>query len=358
MTIMPQPHSFTYPPKLRPGNKVAILSPSLGLPEVFPAVFEQGLQRLREFFQLEPVEYPTTRQLHSPPQDRARDLHAAFVDPEIKAIIASIGGDDQIKVLKYLDPELIKAHPKVFLGYSDNTNLHNFLWNLGLVSYHGGTIMVEFGRCGEMHPTTLESLKYALFERGAYQIRPASVYTDESLDWNNILSLSQHPTMFPAPGWIWHNADKHIEGTLWGGNLEILDWNLRANRYIQPVETYAGTIFYFETSEEMPSATEVYRILMCMGERGLLQQFAAVLIGRPKAWSFAHPHTAAEKATFTREWTEAVIKALSEYHPDVLAVFNLDIGHTDPQFVLPNGGQVRIDGFQKKISVIYEKIDV
>jgi len=353
MTLIPRPHSFTYLPKVGPGDKVAVLSPSWGLPAVFPAVFEQGLQRLRDLFQLEPVEYPTTRQLHSPPQDRARDLHAAFADPEIKAIIASIGGEDQIKVLKYLDPERVRAHPKPFLGYSDNTNLHNFLWNLGLVSYHGGSIMVEFGRGGEMHPLTLDSLKYALFERGAYEIQPASAYTDESLDWKNPLSLSQPPTLFPASGWIWHNADKCVEGTLWGGNLEVLNWTLRVNRYMQPVEAYAGTIFYFETSEEMPSATEVYRILMCMGERGLLQQFAAVLVGRPKAWSFEHPHAPEEKATFTREQIEAVIRALNEYSPNVLTIFHLDIGHTDPQFVLPNGGQVSIDGFQKKLSVVY-----
>jgi muramoyltetrapeptide carboxypeptidase LdcA involved in peptidoglycan recycling len=353
MTITPWPTSFVYPPKLRPGDKVAVISPSLGLPEIFPTVFEQGLQRLRDIFRLEPVEYPTTRKLHSSPQDRARDLHAAFTDSEIKAIIASIGGEDQIKVLKYLDPELLKAHPKPFLGYSDNTNLHNFLWNLGLVSYHGGSIMIEFGRSGTMHPSTLESLKCALFEHREYEIHPASDYTDENLDWNDPLNLSQYPVLFPASGWIWHNADKSVEGTLWGGNLEILDWNLRADRYIQPVEAYAGKIFYVETSEELPSATEVYRILMCMGERGLLQQFAAVLIGRPKAWSFEHPHTAEEKAAFTHEQTEAVTKALSEYHPDVLTVFHLDIGHTDPQFVLPNGGQIRIEGRQKKITLVY-----
>src|SRR5579884_2713216 len=117
------PASFIYPPKLHPGDKVAILSPSSGLPAIFPAVYEQGLQRLREVFRLEPVEYPTTRTWQAPPQERARDIHAAFADPEIKAIISSIGGDDQIKVLKYLDPELIKSHPKAFFGFSDNTNL-------------------------------------------------------------------------------------------------------------------------------------------------------------------------------------------------------------------------------------------
>jgi len=346
-------NAFIYPPKLRPGDRVAILSPSSGLPEIYPAVFEQGLQRLRKFFQLELVEYPTTRKMHSSPQERARDIHAAFADPEIKAIICSIGGDDQIKVLKYLDPQLLKANPKAFFGFSDNTNLHNFLWNLGLVSYHGGSIMLQFGRGGTMHPYTLESLKHALFEQGEFEIHPAASYTDEDKDWNDPANLSREPELFPSSGWIWQNASTVVEGTLWGGNLEILDWNLRANKYIQPVEVYADTVFYFETSEELPSATEVYRILMCMGERGLLQQFAAVLAGRPKAWSFEHSHTPEEKAQFTREQAEAVTRALNEYHPGVPVVFNLDIGHTDPQLIMPNGGHIRIDSGRRKIFVRY-----
>ena len=114
MVSLSDSHTLISPKKLRRGDKVAVLSPAAGLPEVFPARYEQGLQRLREIFQLDPVEYPTTRKINSSPQDRASDLHAAFTDPEIKAIIASIGGDDQIKILKYLDPELIKAHPKPF----------------------------------------------------------------------------------------------------------------------------------------------------------------------------------------------------------------------------------------------------
>jgi muramoyltetrapeptide carboxypeptidase LdcA involved in peptidoglycan recycling len=59
----------------------------------------------------------------STPADRAADVNAAFADPEIKAVIASIGGDDEILVLPHLDAELIRANPKPFFGYSDNTNL-------------------------------------------------------------------------------------------------------------------------------------------------------------------------------------------------------------------------------------------
>lgn len=347
------PTSFKYPPKLQPGDKVAILSPSAGLPELFPAVYEQGLQRLRDVFQLVPVEYPTTRKMHSSPAERAYDLHAAFADPEINAIICSIGGDDQIKVLRYLDSALLQAHPKAFFGYSDNTNLHNFLWNLGLVSYHGGSIMVHFGRGGSMEAYTVVALKRALFEEGTFELQPAASFTDEFRDWNDLANLQSEPEMFPADGWRWHNAGQVVEGLTWGGNLEILSWNLSVNRYMQPVEAYAGKIFYLETSEEMPPAIEVYRMLMCMGERELLQQFSAVLVGRPQAWSHEHRYNQQEKEHFRQEQQDAILSALAEYHPQVMTVFNLDIGHTDPQSIIPNGGKVKIDGIEKRIFVTY-----
>ena len=83
----------------------------------------------------------------------------AFTDPDIRAVIASIGGEDELKVLAHLDPDLLAASPKPFFGYSDNTNLHLFLWNLGLVSYLGGSIMVQFGWPLAMHPVPRQLLE-------------------------------------------------------------------------------------------------------------------------------------------------------------------------------------------------------
>ena len=176
---------------LSPGDKVAVVSPSRGLPELFPAPYELGLTRLRDEFGLLPVEYPTTRRLRTSPQERAADLHAAFADPEIKALIATIGGDDQITVLKHLDADLIRANPKPFFGYSDNTNLLAYLWTLGIVAFHGGSIMVQFGRPGEMHPMSADSLRAALFTSADYELRESSAYGDVERDWAD-------PATFPV----------------------------------------------------------------------------------------------------------------------------------------------------------------
>ncbi|MFI1730307.1 S66 peptidase family protein [Streptomyces acidicola] len=342
-----------YPAKPRPGDLVAVLSPSSGLPGHFPLPYELGLRRLQDDFGLLAVEYPTTRKMGATPEERAADIHMAFADPDIKAVIASIGGDDQITVLPHLDGDLLRANPKPFFGYSDNTNLLLFLRNLGIVSYHGGTVMVELGRPGAMHPLTADSLRAALFTSDEYELTPSSTYGDVNRPWQDPHTFDSEPDMEPADSWTWHNGDRVVEGVSWGGNLEIISWLLMADRAVQPVDAYAGNVLFLETSEDMPRAQEVYWILRSMGERGLLQQFPALLMGRANSWSFENQLTTQEKARFRQQQREAVLRALREYTPDTMAVFDVDFGHTDPQLVVPVGGRIRVDGPARRIVVTY-----
>jgi muramoyltetrapeptide carboxypeptidase LdcA involved in peptidoglycan recycling len=347
---MADPTSFS---KLQPGDTVAVVSPSSGLPGILPMPYELGLRRLREDFGLDVVEYPTTRRMGSTPEERAADLHAAFADPQVLAVIASIGGDDQITVLPHLDRELLRANPKPFFGYSDNTNLLVFLDNLGIVGYHGGSVMVQFGRPVAMDPLTEASLRAALFTTGPFELACAASVGTEIDPWQEPETFSKQPRTEPADTWTWHNAERVVEGRSWGGNLEILSWLLMADREILPVEQYAGRVLFLETSEEMPRAEEVYRILRNMGERGLLRQFPALLMGRATAWSFQARNDASQRAEYRRAQREAVLRALAEYAPDMLVVFDVDLGHTDPQVVIPYGGLVRVDGPGRTIRVVY-----
>ncbi|WP_189969734.1 S66 family peptidase [Streptomyces avidinii] len=342
-----------YPTKPRPGDRVAVLSPSSGLPGLFPLPYELGVRRLQEDFGLKVVEYPTTRRVGATPEERAADIHAAFADPEIKAVIASIGGDDQIAVLPHLDRDLLRAGPKPFFGYSDNTNLLLFLRDLGIVGYHGGSVMVELGRPGALHPSTAASLRAALFTSGEFELTSASSYGDVNGPWDDPHTFASEPHMEPADGWSWHYADRVVEGIGWGGNLEVISWMLMADRAVQPAETYAGNVLFLETSEEMPRAEEVYRILRSMGERGLLRQFPALLMGRAKSWSFENRLDAQGKAGFRLQQREAVLRALQQYAPDTMVVFDVDLGHTDPQLVVPVGGRIRVDGPARRIVVTY-----
>ncbi|WP_144125745.1 S66 family peptidase [Catellatospora sichuanensis] len=343
---------MTYPPKPRPGDRIAILSPSAGLPAVFPDVYDLGLSRLRDEFGLVPVEFPTTRAAAAAPHERARDITAAFADPSIAAVMASIGGDDQITVLRHLDDDVIRADPKPFFGFSDNTNLLNHLFGLGIVAYHGGAVMTSLARGGGMHPLSASSLRAALFTSGWHELTASADHGDEPNDWADASLRGVPPRMWPVDGWTWEGPQRVVEGPLWGGCLEILSWLSQAG-FVAPPERFDGHVLVVETSEEMPSADEVFRTLRNMGERDMLGRFAAVLVGRPMAWNFERRPTAEQKAAYRAEQLDAVRQAVAAYAPDAVLVLDLDIGHTDPQLILPIGGDVRVDAVERRISVRY-----
>jgi len=109
-------------------------------------------------------------------------------------------------------------------------------------------------------------------------------------------------------------------------------------------------VLFLETSEEMPSATDVYRMLMVMGERGLLSQVAGVVFARPKAWA---PDRQDERARYTDEQREAVLRAMAEYAPDIPWLLGVDAGHTEPMVVMPIGGEVELDPVAGRLVVTY-----
>jgi muramoyltetrapeptide carboxypeptidase LdcA involved in peptidoglycan recycling len=345
--------ALNVPRKPVPGDRVAIVSPSFAAPAVYPAVHDLAMDRLRTELGVIPVEYPTTRRRGASPRDRAADLMAAFGDPAIRAVMATIGGDDQIAVLPHLDLEIVVADPKPFFGYSDNTNLLNWLWNAGIVGCHGGSTMVHLGRGAGLHPVSTASLRSALFTHDEVQVTPVDEFSEDEVSWATPEALTSAGPVQPSDGWSWHNADRAVSGPTWGGNLEVLHWNLAAGRWIRPADDYAGCILLLETSEEMPSATEVLRMLRNFGERGLLAQFPAVVVGRPKASSRESPRTPEERAAYRSGQRAAVLEALEAYNPGAMVVFGLDFGHTDPQWIIPYGGTMRIDGPGRIIHVRY-----
>ncbi|MEU4238770.1 S66 peptidase family protein [Actinoplanes sp. NPDC026619] len=337
------------PPKLKVGDRVAIVSPSWAGPAVYPATHELAMQRIRELLDLEPVEFPTTRQAGASPADRAADLMAAYADPTIRAVFATIGGSDQITVLPHLDPAPFRADPKPYFGYSDNTNLLNWLWMHGVAGYHGGSTMVHLGRGGAVDPEHLVSLRAALFETIDLEITPVATFTDEELSWADPASLTTSSPRVESPGFVWHQADRVVAGPTWGGSMEIVSWNLAANRWIRPASDYAGAVLLLETSEEMPSAEDVFRVLRNAGERGLLEQFPAVVVATAKASNIENRPPQPERAKFRDDQREAVLRALATYNPGAMAVFGVDFGHTAPQWILPYGGAMTIDGPARRI---------
>lgn len=329
-----------------------MLSPSFAAPAIFPKVFELGLQRIRDEFGLDPVEYPTTRKLNASAEERTRDLIAAFSDPEIKAVIASIGGDDQVTYIYKMSPDVFIKNPKAFFGYSDNSHFCNFLFQYGIPSYYGACVMTQFAMQGEMDKYTVESIRHALFDSGEYEIGASEEYNEIGLNWKDETLLTTKRTYEKNVGWIW-DATTDGEGVLWGGCLESIDDMLRNNVPIPGLEEFKNLVLLLETSEEIPSHGYVQRVIRALGERGILANIQGILVGRPKAWEFDKPFTKEERDAYIKGQQEIIIETVREYNRSVPIVQNMNFGHTDPQIPIPYGGAVRISSKDKRIFIKY-----
>lgn len=340
------------PNKLKIGDKVAILSPSFAAPAKWPHVYELGLNRLKDVFGLVPIEFPTTKIIGASKEDRAKDLIAAFENTDIKAVISTLGGNDQVTYIKQLPSEPFINNPKPFFGYSDNTHFMNFLWLNGIPSYYGGALFTQFAEQGKIHDYTLKYLKLALFEEREVEIDASKEYNDIGLDWNDPENLHKIRNYEPNAGWIWDGIES-TEGITWGGCVESIDEILRHGVTIPSLEDFENIILLAETSEELPTADYVFRVFRALGEKGILARVKGILIGRPKAWEFNKQNSKDQKIEYRKQQSEVILETVRKYNQSITVVQNLDFGHCDPQIPMPYGMPARIDAENKKIFVTF-----
>ncbi|UZN03697.1 S66 family peptidase [Cellulomonas sp. S1-8] len=338
--------------KLVPGDRVAVVSPSFAAPGFAPAVHEQAMRRLVAATGLVPVEYPTTRRLGASPQDRARDLDAAFADPTVRAVLATIGGDDQITVVPLLDADAVRADPKPFLGYSDNTNLLSWLWQLGVPGFYGGSTQVHLGPGPAVDDVHLASLRAALLTGGTLTLTEPGESEDLGHDWLDPRALVEHGEREPTEPWTWAGPARSVTGRTWGGCLEVLDWLALADR-IPPTAALEGAILLLETSEELPSAGTVRRWVRALGERGLLAAVAGVCVARPPVTAFEVRLDATERAARRAEQRDAVVEEVHRYNPGAVVCVGVPFGHTRPQWIVPYGGEMTLDGVTRTVTASY-----
>jgi muramoyltetrapeptide carboxypeptidase LdcA involved in peptidoglycan recycling len=339
-------------PKLKKCDKVAILSPSFAAPAVWPQVYELGLERIKNVFGLVPVEYPVTRKLGASGEERAKDLIAAFSDPDIKAVISTLGGDDQVTYIKNLPIEPFFNNPKPFFGYSDNTHFQNFLWLSGIPSFYGGALFTQFAMQGEMDEFTKKYLDKALFTDETVELTASNEFNDEGLSWNDLENLTKRRKYEPNSGWFW-DGEVNTQGVLWGGCLESVDELFRNNIQIPHLEDFKNIVLILETSEEIPSKNYVHRVIRAFGERGLLQEVQGVLVGRPKTWEFGNEKETLEKEVYKKEQREVFLNTIRKYNKDCPVIQNLDFGHTDPQICMPLGCEIIINCNDKSLTTSF-----
>ncbi|WP_255197207.1 S66 family peptidase [Halorarius litoreus] len=343
--------AVTTPPPLEPGSRVAVCRPAAAPAEgTYPEhLIDLGFDRLRDEFGLEPVAYDSlhadTRELFDHPERRARELERAFRDPDIDGVVAAIGGNDQIRLLPHLDPEVFREQPTRFYGTSDNTSVAAFLREQGIVSFYGGTLFTDVCEPGDIDEYTREYLERAFFEGSLGEIADPERFSDEDLDWHDPANLDRQPEYEASEGRRWHGTGC-VEGRTWGGCLEVLNSHLATDRAL-PEDT-EGSVLLLETSEELPGAGEVWRTLMALGERGMLD-VGAVLVGRAKARAFGTERSADERAAYRERQRDAVLEGVREYSEDAVVVTDVTFGHARPVAPLPVGGRVVVDADERTI---------
>jgi muramoyltetrapeptide carboxypeptidase LdcA involved in peptidoglycan recycling len=341
------------PAKARPGDRVAVLSPSFAAPGVAPAVHEQALRRLEELTGLVPVEYPTTRLVGADARARADDLNAAFGDPGIRAVLATIGGEDQITVVPHLDADLVRADPKPFLGYSDNTNLLSWLWTNGVAGFYGGSTQVQLGAGPRVDPCHLASLRAALLTGETLEITEPGTSEDFGVDWADPRALTEFGDREPTEPWSWAGPARSVTGRTWGGCLDVLQWLLTAGRFPADPAVFDGGVLLLETDEDLMPSREVGWVVRSLGERGLLAAADAVLVGRAAASNQEHRGSAEQRAGHRREQRDAVLEVVTRYNPAAVVCVGVPFGHTRPQWILPYGGEVTVDGDARRVLADY-----
>ncbi len=216
------------PARLSPGDTVATISLSWGGAGLFPHRYEAGVHQLEAEFDVRVV--PTRHALRDSdwlwrnPQARADDLMEAFADSSIKAIFSNIGGEDSIRTLPFIDLDVIRANPKIFMGYSDTTVTHLTCWKAGLSSFYGPSIMAGFAENTGLFPYMVESVRRTLFSAEPIgEIRPnTDGWTVEMLDWADPTLQTRKRALNSSTGWRWLQGAGVRRGRLLGGCLEVM----------------------------------------------------------------------------------------------------------------------------------------
>lgn len=115
----------------------------------------------------------------------------------------------------------------------------------------------------------------------------------------------------------------------------------------------AGGVLILETSEELIAARKFGWILRSLGERGLLAAVGAVVVARPPASSFEVVRSSAERAAHRAEQRDVAVDIIGRYHPEAVVCVGVPFGHTRPQWVLPHGGTMTVDGTQQQVWAHY-----
>ena len=337
------------PQRLNAGDKVATVSLSwggAGEPRL-RARYEQGKKQLEETFGVQVIEMANTLKgeefIYNNPKARVEDLHQAFSDPSIKAVIACIGGSDSVRLIDKVDYNLLRKNPKIFMGYSDSVVTNFICLKAGLRAYNGPAILTQFAENGGMHEFTRLSIEKTLFSKDIIgEIGPSPEgWTSARAQWEKPETFSEKRPMQPQTGWKYIQGDQKVSGRLIGGCGEVL--MMFVGSEIWPsLETWKNAILFIENSEDAISPDQFLYNMRNLGAQGIIQGLSGLLFAKPQdipieEWPLYDQMLKQVTAEFNR--------------PDLPIVTQMDFGHTDPMFVVPFGALAMIDPVAKRFSI-------
>jgi muramoyltetrapeptide carboxypeptidase LdcA involved in peptidoglycan recycling len=273
----------------------------------------------------------------APPQARVDDLHQAFSDDDVAVVLAGIGGNHSNQLLPLLDYDLIRAHPKVFQGFSDITVLH---WALakhsGLSTFYGPAFVPELGEFPHVFAYTDRYLRSAWFGAEPITYEPSETWTDELLDWNTKADLTRPRELRNSDGWT-TIREGSVSGPLLGGCLESICWHVKGSpAWLDPT----GAILFLELSEEAPTPAHVDGYLTDLEQLGVFEAAAALVFARP--YGYTDEDAQALWDVVARRTEAASLPVLA----------NVEVGHTDPMITLPLGAHAELDATHKSLRLL------
>lgn len=310
-----------FPDKLKRGDAIRIVAPSDSLSLIPEEVRDIAVARFSDLgleVSFGQHVYEVDEFDSSSIESRVSDLHNAFADKSIKGIFAAIGGYNSNQLLRYLDWELIKKNPKVFVGYSDTTALQNAIYTkTGLVTY-SGPAYTTFGQ-RQYFDYTLEYFKKCVLGNEQFTISPSEVWTDGSWYRNQ-----DNRRVIKNDGWFVLNEGK-ARGTVLGANICTFNL-LQGTEYFPDIR---NSLLFIEDDAES-KLPNFERDLQSLIHLPGFEKVQGIVIGRFEK--------ASEVAL--EQLKKALIMKEELRHMPMLA--NVDFGHTDPMITFPIGGKAEL----------------
>ncbi len=342
------------PRPLRRGDKVAAVTLSWGGPGAFPHRYEVGREQLEEALGVQVVE--TKHALADPewiyrnPRARADDLMEALIDPSIRAIVSTIGGDDSVRVLPHIDLDTIRANPKIFMGYSDTTMTHMAFYKAGVTSFYGPSVMAGFAENAGTFQYMVDSIRRTLFRAEPIGVIAPNRggWTVEHLDWGSPENQTIPRKRQPSTPWRFLGPDTAVRGPLVGGCADSLEI-LKGTPYFPSPTVWDDAILFLEMSEAARPPEQLQDWLRSYGTLDVLRRLGGILFGRPGG--------GIPQEDFVT-YDDVLLRVLEEFGAhDVPIVTNMDFGHTDPMFVIPYGIEAEIDPTRETVRLVTNAVE-